>query len=59
MTGQTREDKLRAVALRYEDVQQQLADPSVYADAQRLRALSPETRVCPGHGLPTTIGEER
>ena len=29
------------------------------ASLKRLRALSPETRVCPGHGLPTTIGEER
>ena len=29
------------------------------ASLERLRALSPETRVCPGHGLPTTIGEER
>ena len=44
MTGQTLEDKLRAVALRYEDVQQQLADPAVYADARRLRALSREEK---------------
>ena len=29
------------------------------ASLERLRALSPETRVYPGHGLPTTIGEER
>ena len=29
------------------------------ASLKRLRALSPETRVGPGHGLPTTIGEER
>ena len=29
------------------------------ASLERLRALSPETRVYPGHGAPTTIGEER
>ena len=29
------------------------------ASLKRLRALSPETRVYPGHGAPTTIGEER
>lgn len=29
------------------------------ASLKRLRALSPQTRVYPGHGEPTTIGEER
>ena len=29
------------------------------ASLERLRALSPQTRVYPGHGEPTTIGEER
>ena len=30
-------EKLKELALRYEDLQAQLADPSVYGDAERLK----------------------
>ena len=37
-------EKLKALALRYEDLQAQLADPSVYGDADRLRAVNRELK---------------
>jgi glyoxylase-like metal-dependent hydrolase (beta-lactamase superfamily II) len=37
-----------------------LCDPSaMHASLQRMATLPPETRVLPGHGVPTTIGHER
>ena len=39
------QEKLKELALRYEDLQAQLADPSVYGDAERRRSCSP-TRRC-------------
>jgi len=33
-------DKLKALALRHEDLEAQLSDPSVYGDAERLRAIN-------------------
>ncbi len=35
-------EKVKEIALRYEDLQAQLADPSVYGDAERLRRVSRE-----------------
>ena len=37
-------EKLKELALRYEDLQAQLADPSVYGDADRLRAVNRELK---------------
>ncbi len=37
-------DKIKALALRYEDLQAQLADPDVYGDAARLRDLNRELK---------------
>ena len=37
-------EKVKAIALRYEDVEAQLADPSVYADPDKLRALNRERK---------------
>ncbi len=38
------QEKLKAIALRLEEVEQQLMDPTVYGDAARLRALSREQK---------------
>ena len=47
------QEKLKELALRYEDLQAQLADPSVYGDAERLtrhtgrrRRTEPRRRSC-------------
>ena len=37
-------EKLKELALRYEDLQAQLADPSVYGDADRLKAVNRELK---------------
>lgn len=37
-------EKLKALALRYEDLQAQLEDPSVYGDAERLRSINRELK---------------
>ena len=37
-------EKLKELILRYEDLQAQLADPSVYADAGRLRDVNRELK---------------
>ena len=37
-------EKLRELALRYEDLQAQLADPTVYGDADRLRTVNRELK---------------
>ena len=37
-------EKLKELALRYEDLQAQLADPSVYGDADRLRTVNRELK---------------
>jgi len=37
-------EKLRELALRYEDLEAQLADPAVYGDAGRLRAINRELK---------------
>ena len=37
-------DKLRELALRHEDLEAQLADPAVYGDADRLRAINRELK---------------
>ncbi len=37
-------DKLRTLALRHEDLEAQLADPAVYGDAARLRAINRELK---------------
>ena len=38
------QEKLKELALRYEDLQAQLADPSVYGDAERLKTVNRELR---------------
>ena len=37
-------EKLKELFLRYEDLQAQLTDPSVYGDADRLRAVNRELK---------------
>ena len=37
-------EKVKAIALRYEDLEAQLADPAVYGDAEKLRAVSREVK---------------
>ena len=37
-------DKLRELALRYEDLEAQLSDPAVYGDAARLRQVNRERK---------------
>ena len=37
-------EKIRALALRYEDLEAQLTDPSVYGDAGRLRDVNRELK---------------
>ena len=37
-------DKLRAVALRFEDLQNQMGDPKVYGDSEKLRHITKEVR---------------
>ena len=37
-------EKLKEIALRYEDLQAQLADPGVYGDAVRLRDVTRELK---------------
>ena len=37
-------EKLKAIALRYEDLQAQLADPAVYGDAEKLKTVSRELK---------------
>ena len=37
-------DKLKGLALRKEDLEAQLADPGVYGDAERLRAINRELK---------------
>ncbi|WP_295579214.1 peptide chain release factor 1 [uncultured Oscillibacter sp.] len=37
-------EKLKALALRYEDLEAQLADPAVYGDAERLRRINRELK---------------
>ena len=37
-------EKVKAIALRYEDLEAQLADPAVYGDAEKLRAVSRELK---------------
>ena len=37
-------DKLKQLALRYEDLQAQLADPGVYGDGEKLKAVSRELK---------------
>ena len=37
-------EKLKELALRYEDLQAQLADPSVYGDAERLKTVNRELK---------------
>ena len=37
-------EKVKAIALRYEDLEAQLADPAVYGDAEKLRAVSREMK---------------
>ena len=37
-------EKLKELVLRYEDLQAQLADPSVYGDAERLRRVNQELK---------------
>ena len=37
-------DKLKAVALRYEDLQAQLGNPVIYGNAERLRAVTRESK---------------
>ena len=37
-------EKVKAIALRYEDLEAQMADPAVYGDADRLRAVSRELK---------------
>ena len=37
-------EKLKEVALRYEDLQAQLGDPAVYGDSQRLKAVTRELK---------------
>ena len=41
-------EKLRELALRYEDLQAQLADPTVYGDADRLRTVNRELKELAG-----------
>ena len=38
------QEKLKELALRYEDLQAQLADPSVYGDAERLKTVNRELK---------------
>ena len=38
------EEKLKALALRYEDLEAQLADPAVYADAEKLKRVNQELK---------------
>ena len=37
-------EKVKAIALRYEDLEAQMADPAVYGDADKLRAVSRELK---------------
>ena len=37
-------DKLKELALRYEDLEAQLSDPAVYGDAARLRSINRELK---------------
>ena len=37
-------EKLKAIALRYEDLQAQLGDPAVYGDSERLKAVTRELK---------------
>ena len=37
-------EKLKEVALRYEDLQAQLGDPAVYGDSERLKAVTRELK---------------
>ena len=37
-------DKLKELALRYEDLEAQLSDPAVYGDAARLRQINRERK---------------
>ncbi|MDD3347836.1 peptide chain release factor 1 [Oscillibacter sp.] len=37
-------EKLKALALRYEDLEAQLSDPAIYGDAERLRAVNRERK---------------
>lgn len=38
------EEKLKALALRYEDLEAQLADPAVYTDAEKLKRVNQELK---------------
>ena len=53
-------DKLKALALRYEDLETQLGVPAVYGDAEKLRAINRELKelalvVADGQLLPAGI----
>ena len=37
-------EKLKEIALRYEDLQAQLADPAVYGDGEKLKIVSRELK---------------
>ena len=37
-------EKLKALALRYEDLESQLAQPSVYGDAEKLKSINRELK---------------
>ena len=37
-------EKLKEVALRYEDLQAQLGDPAVYGDSERVKAVTRELK---------------
>ena len=37
-------EKLKALELRYEDLQNQLGDPKVYSDSERLRQVNRELK---------------
>ena len=37
-------EKVKAIALRYEDVEAQLADPAIYGDPDKLRTLNRERK---------------
>ena len=40
-------EKLKEIALRYEDLQAQLGDPAVYGDSERLKAVTRELKELP------------
>ena len=48
-------EKLKALELRYEDLQNQLGDPKVYSDSERLRQVNRELRSCRRLRRPTGL----